>query len=174
MTFRLNCCALAGAVMLLSFHAGCRGEPVVADPHPGADTEAVEDRPGGEWPRFRGPDGMGATEATGLPLEWSTEAGIAWKTPLPGAGASSPIVFGHHIYLTCYTGYGVPGEDGGRLEDLQRSLLCLGRDDGAVLWERTVPARQPEESRVRDHGYAASTPVAGPDGVFVFHGKSGV
>jgi outer membrane protein assembly factor BamB len=37
-----------------------------------------------------------------------------------------------------------------------------------------VPAAQPEEAKVRDHGYASSTPLAEPDRLYVFFGKSGV
>jgi hypothetical protein len=66
-----------------------------------------------DWPNFRGPTGMGTTSAVGLPVRWSETENVTWKTPLPGPGASSPIVFGGRIYLTCYTGFFVPGESGG-------------------------------------------------------------
>jgi len=39
---------------------------------------------------------------------------------------------------------------------------------------RDVPAVQPEQSKVRDHGYASSTPLADADRLYVFFGKSGV
>ncbi len=126
-----------------------------------------------EWSRFRGPDGFGAAPDAALPLTWSPSEHIAWKTPLPGAGASSAIVSGDHIYLTAYTGYGVPGE-GGDLTQLKRHLLALSRTDGKILWDKSVPAPLPEEQRIRDHGYAASTPAADAAGVCVFFGKSGV
>ena len=72
---------------------------------------------GEDWPCFRGPGGMGVSTATGLPLEWDATTNVAWKTPLPGSGASSPIVLGDRIYLPCYTGYFVPGEpEGSRSE----------------------------------------------------------
>ena len=46
-----------------------------------------------DWPRFRGPAGRGVVaEVAGVPTEWSPEANLAWKTPLPGPGASSPII----------------------------------------------------------------------------------
>lgn len=127
-----------------------------------------------DWSRFRGPDGMGASDATGLPVSWSATEGIAWKTALPGAGASSPIVFGNHVYLTYYTGYRVPGESGGSLQQLKRHLAAVGLSDGRILWTQTLSAILPEESNVREHGYASSTPVADADGVYVFFGKSGV
>lgn len=131
-------------------------------------------RSNGDWPRFRGPSGVGSSDATGLPVAWSENENIVWKTALPGAGASSPIVFGDHVYLTSYTGYLVPGESGGSLDDLERHLICLQRDDGKILWDQAVKGALPEENRIRDHGYAANTPAADTRRVYAFFGKSGV
>lgn len=126
------------------------------------------------WPRFRGSTGMGTSLAKKLPVSWSQDENVVWKSPLPGAGASSPIVFGDHIYLTCYTGYFVPGEPDGSREKLERHLLCLNRGDGKLLWKKTEKAKLPEEERIRDHGFAANTPAADSDRVYTFFGKSGV
>lgn len=129
---------------------------------------------GRDWPRFRGPGGMGVSDATGLPVEWDQDKGIVWKTPLPGAGASSPIVFGDRVYLTCYTGYFVPGEPGGSLNQLKRHLLAVSLDDGRILWDTAVPAKLPEEERIRDHGFAANSVAVDADRVYAFFGKTGV
>ncbi len=127
----------------------------------------------GDWPQFRGPSGQGKT-AAGLPLRWSKNQGVLWRVKLPGAGSSSPIVYQGRIYLVCYSGYAVPGQRGGRLQDLRRHLLALDARDGSLLWQKTVPARMPEQPHVRDHGYAANTPAADELGVYAFFGKSGV
>jgi len=129
---------------------------------------------GGDWPGFRGPTGMGTADTSDLPLNWDAATNVLWKTQLPGPGASSPITFGPHIYLTCFTGYLVPGESGGSLEQLKRHLIALHRDTGEIDWNEAVPAKLPEEERIRDHGYAANTPAADADRVYVFFGKSGV
>jgi outer membrane protein assembly factor BamB len=126
------------------------------------------------WPWFRGPDSMGTSDAKGLPLTWSADKNIAWKVPLPGPGASSPIVFGDRIYITCYTGFFVPGEAGGKQEDLKRHLIALKRNDGSLIWDRPVAAKLPEENKIRDHGFAANTPAADEDRIYAFFGKSGV
>jgi outer membrane protein assembly factor BamB len=126
-----------------------------------------------DWPSFRGPDGMGVAAAK-LPVSWSASENIAWKTPLPGAGASSPVVFGDRIYVTCYTGYFVPGEPGGSLDDLKRHLIALNRDNGQIIWDRPRAAKLPEEKQIRDHGFAASTPAVDAERIYVFFGKSGV
>jgi outer membrane protein assembly factor BamB len=126
------------------------------------------------WPAFRGPSGMGVSDSKGLPTTWSLEGNIAWKVPLPGPGASSPIVFGDRIYITAYSGFFVPGEPGGNQEDLKRHLLALKRTDGSLIWEQKVAARLPEENSIRDHGFAASTAAADIERVYVFFGKTGV
>jgi hypothetical protein len=135
----------------------------------------LEKKPAGDnWPCFRGPTGMGISNATGLPLEWDASTNIAWKTALPGPGASSPITFGDHIYLTCYTGHFVPGESGGSLDQLKRHLIALRRDTGEIVWDKAIAAKLPEEEKIRDHGYAANTPAADADRVYAFFGKTGV
>lgn len=127
-----------------------------------------------DWARFRGPEGQGTTAAKGLPLQWNSSENIAWKTEMPGPGASSPIVFGDHIYVTCYSGFFVPGQPEGTQSDLKRHLVCLNRKDGASIWQKAVAAKLPEEDRIRDHGFAANTPAADADRVYCFFGKSGV
>jgi outer membrane protein assembly factor BamB len=87
-----------------------------------------------DWPQLRGPTGRGISDAKGLPTKWSATENIAWKTELPGAGASTPIVVGGKIYVTCYRGYNMPGERGGSQENLERLLVCVSPADGKVLW----------------------------------------
>jgi outer membrane protein assembly factor BamB len=119
-----------------------------------------------DWSSFRGPGGMGVTAAKGLPTTWSTTENVAWKAPLPGPGASSPVVFGDRIYLTYFSGYLAAEGDEGSLDKLERHLLALDRATGRTIWDRAVPAKLPEEERIRDHGFAANTPilVAAPGG----------
>ena len=133
------------------------------------------DSPTGDvnWPAFRGAGGMGVSSAKNLPIDWGTDKNIAWKASLPGAGASSPIVFGDRIYLTAYSGFFVPGQDG-KKDDLKRHLIALKRNDGSTVWDQAVPAKLPEEDRIRDHGFAANTPAVDTTGIYVFFGKTGV
>lgn len=148
-------------VQLTSFNAPSPGTPEAGP--------AVEPT----WSAFRGPTGMGVSESKGLPLTWSLTENIAWKAELPGPGASSPIVFRDRIYITAYSGYFVPGQEGSK-ENLKRHLLALKRSDGSTIWEQKVAAKLPEEDRIRDHGFAASTAAADAAGVIVFFGKTGV
>jgi len=53
-----------------------------------------------QWPEFRGPGGQGHSNERGLPLAWSESRNIAWKTPVPGLGWSSPVVADGRVWLT--------------------------------------------------------------------------
>lgn len=127
-----------------------------------------------DWAGFRGTEGQGVARNADLPLKWSPTENIAWKIAMPGPGASSPIVVRDHIYITAYSGFFVPDRPGGSQQDLKRHLLCLDRSSGEKIWEKTVPAKLPEEERIRDHGFAANTPAADSERVYCFFGKTGV
>jgi outer membrane protein assembly factor BamB len=132
---------------------------------------------GADWPQFRGPGGTGVCDQ-GVLTEWSDSEGIAWKTALPGAGSSSPILAGDRVFVTCYSGYGIPGEERGAIADLKRHLICLDRKSGDVLWQKTVDAEMPEDvysgMGVPEHGYASNTPAVDGERVYVFFAKTGV
>src|SRR5262249_1803809 len=83
-----------------------------------------------DWRQFRGPQGLGTTDDKGLPLEWSDQKNVVWRTELPGPGGSSPVVVGGRVYVTCYTGYGENGPDSGKMADLRRHLVCVDCSKG--------------------------------------------
>ena len=51
------------------------------------------------WPGWRG-EGLGISPEKNLPLKWSESEGVLWKIPIPGAGHSSPIVWGNRVFVT--------------------------------------------------------------------------
>lgn len=131
-----------------------------------------------EWSRFRGPNGSGRiAEAGSVPTVWNDTENLKWKSPLPGPGASCPIVFGERIFVTCWTGYAVDRRDSGDLESLKRHLICLDRASGKILWNQSVAAALPEDrfqGMFAENGYATHTPVCDGKRVVAFFGKSGV
>lgn len=125
-----------------------------------------------DWLRFRGDNGSGVALADSKPpLNWSSSEGIAWKTDLPGAGASSPIIIGDKVIVTAYTG----AENG--ISKLKRHVICVNAEDGRILWDKTIPATQPEDEftgfLATEHGYASNTPASDGQRIYVFFGKSG-
>jgi len=129
---------------------------------------------GGNWPQFRGPGGLGISRATVLPTRWSDSENVIWKTEIPGAGASSPIVYGNRVFLTYQTGYAVDRKDSGAISALQRHVLCMDAAGGKVLWKWQAKTVRPEKKTPRFLGYVSSTPAADAEGVYCFFGKSGV
>lgn len=128
----------------------------------------------GDWPQFRGPGGQSVSAEGGLPVAWGEKQNLLWKTQLPGAGASSPIVLGDRVYVTCYSGYGVEQSNPGTMEDLSLHVVCADRADGKVVWDQQVKPKLPESTKVRDHGYAGATPATDGTHLYVFFGKTGV
>ncbi|MGE3316636.1 MAG: PQQ-binding-like beta-propeller repeat protein, partial [Planctomycetaceae bacterium] len=77
------------------------------------------------WPQWRGAEGNSVSRETGIPLTWGEGANIAWKTPIPEWGTSSPSIWGNALFITAET-------DGKLL------LLKLDKTGGAVEWTREV------------------------------------
>jgi outer membrane protein assembly factor BamB len=108
-----------------------------------------------DWPRFRGPTGQGVSRETGLPLDWTETENVAWKTPVPGEGWSSPIVMGDAVFVTAAT------DDGKSFH-----LMRIARSDGSVVWNTEV-LRQETRNRSGQNSYATSTPVTDGQHVYV-------
>ena len=104
------------------------------------------------WPRFRGPGGLGISAYTNIPSSWDgkTGEGILWKIPIPLPGNNSPVVWGDRIFLT------------GATEE-KREVYCVDANSGNILWQKAVenvPFSSPEPPEVSDEtGFAAPTAV---------------
>jgi outer membrane protein assembly factor BamB len=108
-----------------------------------------------EWPQWRGPRGDGTSIETHIPIHWSSTENVRWKTPIPGKGHSSPVVWGDRIFLTTC----LEGQE-------QRVLLCLDRRNGNVLWQREV-LKAPLEKKHDLNSYASATPATDGKHVWV-------
>ena len=130
-----------------------------------------------DWMQFMGEHGSAANSNAKIPTTWDADTNIKWKTELPGRGASSPIIVGDRVFLTCYTGYGDGTES--KIENLVRHVLCFNRSSGDLLWKKsidnsTVKDEDPYKSFITHHGYATNTPVSDGKAVYVFFGKLGL
>jgi len=54
------------------------------------------------WSRFRGPNGTGVSDATGLPVSFGPGKNVRCKTPLP-PGHSSPVLSESRLFLTAHS-----------------------------------------------------------------------
>jgi len=103
---------------------------------------------GDDWTRFRGPNGQGKASEKDLPLNWSEDSNIAWKTAIPGQGWSSPIVSGDHVFLTTATDEGASCR-----------VIGIDRISGDLLWNTEVHRQVPGPKRAQN-SYATPTPVS--------------
>jgi outer membrane protein assembly factor BamB len=118
-----------------------------------------------DWPMWRGPRGDGTTTDANLPLEWSAEKNVVWKTKLEFQGHGSPIVLGDRIYLLGVDDpTNVPKIDDPTPKP--RVLMALDRATGKPLWHRTV-VEEPLEPIHKLNSRASSTPAADAEHVYV-------
>jgi outer membrane protein assembly factor BamB len=142
------------------------------------------------WPSFRGPRASGVASSATPPLSWNvtTSRNVAWRTPIPGLGHSSPIVWGNRIFLTTAVSGDTSaqalslGESGGidPVNDQvahQWRVLALDRESGKVLWSQTVHQGRPRVKRHAKASHASATPATdgrvlvamlGSEGLFAF------
>lgn len=107
------------------------------------------------WPCFRGPTRQGISYEKDVPVEWSTTSNIVWKTPVPGRGWSSPIVFGDRVFVTTATDKGASFR-----------LVCLDRKTGTIVWNKEI-LRQKPGHKSGLNSYASSTPATDGQRVYV-------
>lgn len=106
------------------------------------------------WPCFRGPTRQGISSEKNVPLRWSQTSNIIWKTPVPGIGWSSPIVFDDRVFVT------TAAENGASFR-----LLCLDKLTGKIIWDKQIHRQIPGHKQ-RFNSYASSTPAT--DGRYVY------
>jgi outer membrane protein assembly factor BamB len=146
---------------------------------------------GSNWPGWRGPGSQGISTEKDLPVEWSNTKNVAWKAPIPGRGHSSPVVWGDRIFLTtAIEGEIIPGAKAVEHKDegkpwrhpdsvgADRShafkVLCLDRDTGKTLWERTAYEGKVYDDRHKRSAYASPTPTTDGRHVYAWFGSEGL
>jgi outer membrane protein assembly factor BamB len=124
---------------------------------------------GTDWPELRGPwknghaSAPGDTEPLGLPLTWSETENVAWKTPIPHRGWSTPAILDGRIWLTTAT-----------LDGHESFALCVDAETGQVLINKEVfHTDSPEPLGNNVNGYASPSPVAEAGRVYVHFGSYG-
>jgi outer membrane protein assembly factor BamB len=136
------------------------------------------------WPQWRGPLGTGASPTAQPPIEWSESKNIRWKTPLPGKGHSTPIVWGDQIFLTTAIPYGDPIKPRfvrpGAHDNLSMTyhhefaVLAVSRKTGKLLWQQTMTKAAPLEAGHVSGSLASASPVTDGERVFAFFGSYGL
>jgi outer membrane protein assembly factor BamB len=127
------------------------GPPAVAQEAAPADDAAMARN----WPAFRGFGGIGIT-AGQYPMNWDGTTGqnIAWSTPVPMEGASSPIVWENQVFLT-----------GGSAT--QREVYAFAVATGKLQWTHSLKSDYTGKVDIIE-GNTWATPTMATDGARVF------
>jgi outer membrane protein assembly factor BamB len=130
---------------------------------------AADPKPGVDWPSFRGIRGSGIADGFPAPTTWNVpeSQGLKWKTPIPGLGHSSPIVWGSRVCVTTaisgqqHAGLkiGLYGNIDSVPDDTEHTwkLICADKATGKVLFDRTMHTGVPKIKRHMKATHANST-----------------
>lgn len=105
-----------------------------------------------DWSRFRGPNGTGVADTTGLP-SMVDEGTTLWKTSL-GKGWSSPVLFGDKVFVTAETASN------------KRAVIALSAADGKEVW-RYESEFVPHNIHKTYNTFASSTPFVDAERVYI-------
>jgi outer membrane protein assembly factor BamB len=129
------------------------------------------------WPEFRGPHGNGHADARNLPLTWSEDQNVRWKTAIHDKGWSSPVVWGTQVWVTTAT------EQGDKCY-----AVGIDRETGKVIHDVLLfevklaprPAKKNPPSVMASYeewagynSYASPTPAVEEGRVYVHFGATG-
>lgn len=139
-----------------------------------------------QWPQFRGYLSSGVLDNANLPESFDIlkMKNVRWKTPIPGLGLSSPVIWADKLFLTTAIsksdnegiktgiyGDGMPVADSS-VHDWK--VICIDKNTGKIIWEKIAYTGIP---KIRRHPKSthANTSVA-TDGKYVvaFFGSEGL
>jgi len=160
-----------------------------------SNTFAAEDH----WPTWRGPNMIGVSPDGDPPTQWSETENIKWKVELTGDGSnSSPIIWDDKIIFQSAvetdrqpegqpaaqqqtnTGGGRRGRGGGfggggaPANIYEFNLVCLDRNTGQTIWQKTVTEKKPHQGHHDDHGYASFSPITDGSHIWAYYGSFGL
>jgi hypothetical protein len=115
-----------------------------------------------QWPQFRGPDGLGTSNAVGLPLTWGEGRNVRWKTAVHGRAWSSPVVLDNQVWVSTAT------PDG-------RGLFAIAIDEtsGRIIHDLKLFDVAHPQAKHSFNSYASPTPVIEPGRIYVTFGSPG-
>lgn len=142
------------------------------------------------WPAFRGTGARGVADGFPARTAWNADAmsgdieGVMWRTPVPGLGHSSPIIFGNRIFLASAV-----AEAGDAPLSIGRSgkptaaddhgvqswvVLCFDKRTGKELWRQVAHTGKPQASRHAKATHANTSLTTDGRNLLAFFGSEGL
>ena len=114
------------------------------------------------WTDYRGPNLNGHSAAQNIPLSWNDSSNVAWKTPIPGRGWSSPVILNNKIWLTTAL------NDGKNL-----NLLAINSTSGKIEFNLNLFKLDSLQENHPLNSYASPSPVVEDGKVYANFGTYG-
>src|ERR1043165_7876393 len=147
------------------------------------------------WPQWRGPLARGVAPNATPPREWSETNNVRWKVALPGSGTATPAVWGDRVFVL--TAIETPktaektnaptvkaepssARSGGPpipeapTNHFQFVVMCLDRNSGKTVWQKTACETVPHEGHHQDHGFASASPITDGKHLLAYFGSRGL
>lgn len=105
------------------------------------------------WPQWRGVRADGISSEKNIATRWSKDQSIRWRSPLPGQGGATPIIWNDKIFLTSAEG-----------NDLV--TMCFATETGKLIWKKTVASGN-QDARAGEGNSASPSPTTDGKHVWV-------
>ncbi|NOU17513.1 MAG: PQQ-binding-like beta-propeller repeat protein [Bacteroidales bacterium] len=146
------------------------------------------------WPNWRGSNVDGVSPNGTPPTEWSETKNIKWKTPIPGKGIGTPVVWGNQIFITTAIELDKKATEeaikrlkktsptfvklfgmSGTIENfLQFVVYSINRSNGEIIWKKVVREQYPHEGINNNGSWASASCATDGEHVIAFLGSYGI
>ena len=146
------------------------------------------------WPNWRGPNVDGVSLNGTPPTKWSETKNVKWKTPIPGKGLGTPVVWGDQIFITTaieldqkateeaikklQKATPAMGKLLGILETtenfLQFVVYSINRKNGEINWKKVVREQYPHEGVQVNGSWASASCITDGEHIVASFGSYGI
>jgi len=136
------------------------------------------------WPHWRGPNANGVATDCNPPVKWSATENVKWKTPLPGEGSATPIIWRDQIFVVAAINTERVGDSPPKADETAKTeppatyyqfvVLCLDRQTGQEQWRRIACEEVPHEGKHYTNTYASASPTTDGQRLYVSFGSRGI
>ena len=137
------------------------------------------------WPQWRGPLATGAAEKGNPPSEFSESINLKWKTPIPGKGHATPVVWEKNIIVQTAvptTGMGdtTLKSESSRIAGTstkfsqEYKVRLVDREARRIKWEKTVAKEMPIEDTHKLGSWASNSPCTDGKFIYAYFGSRGM
>lgn len=138
----------------------------------------------GNWPQWRGPRADGVARNCDPPLEWSRTKNVKWKTPLPGEGSATPIVWEDQVFIVAAIETDRAADTPPAADEQAKTeppanyyqfvVLCFDRETGREIWRQIACEQVPHEGKHYTNSYASASPTTDGRRLYVSFGSRGI